>query len=220
MQNGRLAEAKEAFRHAMTVAPKWWPPYRGMAKAQLLGKESLADVIDGLRRAKPVVDQNERLSEVLANLLLRQGKSDEAIVEYQETLRQHPKSDVAANNLAMLLVTYRSDAGSLNQARDLAVRFASSPSLDYRDTYGWVLYKRGEAAAAVPVFARIVAESPDAVVARYHLGMAQALAGNRAEARDNLMRAVDSGKRFPGLDEAKSALERLGGPAPEAAPRS
>jgi tetratricopeptide (TPR) repeat protein len=209
VQNGRLADAKEAFRQASVLAPKWWPPYRGMAKARLLGKENLADVIEGLRRAKPVVDQSERLSEVLANLLLREGKSDEAIAEYQETLRQYPKSDVAANNLAMLLVTYRSDAASLNRARDLTARFSDSPSLAYRDTYGWVLYKRGDAAAAVPVFARILAESPNAVVARYHLGMAQARAGNRAEARDNLTRAVDSGQPFPGLDEAKSTLQGL-----------
>jgi tetratricopeptide (TPR) repeat protein len=220
MQNGRFAEAKDAFRQAMALAPKWWPPYRGMAKAQVLGKENLADVIDGLRRAKGVVDPSERLSEALANLLVRAGRPDEAVAEYQEALRKYPKSDVAANNLAMLLVTYRSDTASLNQARELAARFVNSPSPAYRDTYGWVLYKRGEAAAAVPVLARIVAESPDAPVVRYHLGMAQALAGNRAEARDNLTRAIDSGQQFPGLDEAKSALERLDRPAAEAAPRT
>jgi tetratricopeptide (TPR) repeat protein len=218
VQNGRLEEAKEAFRRATALAPKWWPPYRGMAKAQLLERERVDDVIIELRRAKGIVDQSERLSEVVANLLLREGKPDEAIAEYQETLRKYPKSEVAANNLASLLVTYRTDAASLNQARDLVARFVNSPSLAYRDTYGWVLYKRGEAAAAVPVFARILTESPDEVLARYHLGMAQALAGNRAEARDNLTRAIGSGQRFPGLDEAKSALERLGGPATEAPP--
>jgi hypothetical protein len=47
-------------------------------------------------------------------------------------------------------------------------------------------------------------------LARYHLGMAQSqLAGSRAEARDNLERAVNSGARFSGLDEAKSTLEGL-----------
>ena len=219
VQKGRIPEAREAFRQAMARAPKWWPPYRGMAKTQLLAKEDVGTVIDGLRHAKGVVEQSERLSEVLATLLVRQGKPDEAIAEYEDALRKYPNSDVAANNLAMLLVAYRTDPSSLDRARDLVARFANSPVLAYRDSYGWVLYKRGEAAAAVPVFARIVAESPDAVIARFHLGMAQALAGNPAEARDNLTRAVDSGKAFPGLAEAKSTIERLSKPA-TATPRT
>jgi tetratricopeptide (TPR) repeat protein len=208
-ENNRLPEAKQAFSQAIARAPSWWPAYRGMAKAQLLGKEDLALIIDGLRRAKAVVDPSERLSETLANLLVRAGKPDQAIAEYDAALRKYPKSNLATNNLAMLLVTYRTDKASLDRARDLTARFAQSPSLAYRDTYGWVLYKRGEAAAAVPVFANIVAESPNAALERYHLGMAQALAGNRAEARDNLTRAVDSGQPFPGLDDAKSELARL-----------
>ncbi len=220
LQKGRIPEAEEAFRRAMARAPKWWPPYRGLAKAQLLAKQDVGTVIDGLRHAETVVDQSERLSEVLATLLEREGKPDEAIAEYQAALRKYPHSDVAANNLAMLLVSYRTDPASLDMARGLVARFANSPILAYRDTYGWVLYKHGEAAAAVPVFARIVAESPEAMIVRYHLGMAQALAGNPAEARDNLTRVVDSGKRFPGLDEAKSTLERLNKTAAAAPPRS
>jgi tetratricopeptide (TPR) repeat protein len=207
--NNRLPEAKEAFSEAIARAPTWWPAYRGLAKAQLLGKEDLASVIAGLRRAKAVVSPSERLSETLANLLVRAGKPDEAIAEYEETLRKYPKSDMAANNLAMLLVTYRTDAASLDRARDLTLHFAESTSLSYQDTYGWVLYKRGEAAAAVPVLARIVEESPDTAVARYHLGMAQVLAGNSADARDNLTRAVKSGQSFPGLSDAKSTLQEL-----------
>jgi len=220
VQSRRFADAKQAFRQAMERSPTWWPPYRGMAKAQLLGNEDLATIIEGLRHAKAVVARSEGLTEVLADLLVRAGKPDEAIAEYEESLRKNPKSDVTANNLAMLLVTYRTDAPSLAQARDLAAQFADSPSLSFRDTYGWVLYKRGQAAAALPVFARIVAEAPRALVARYHLGMAQALAGNPAEARDNLMQVVDSGQRFPGLNEAKLTLERLNKPAADASPRT
>jgi len=220
VQNGRISEAEDAFRQAIARAPKWWPPYRGLAKAQLLGKEKLDTVIEGLRRAKTLVSQSERLSEALANLLVRDGKPDEAIAEYQQALLKYPQSDMVANNLAMLLVSYRTDAASLDRARELAMRFADSTNLAYRDTYAWVLYKRGDASAAVPVLVSIVAEAPDAVVARYHLGMAQALAGNRAEARDNLTRVVDSGERFQGLDEAKSTLERLSKATAATAPRS
>ena len=77
------------------------------------------------------------------------------------------------------------------------------------DTYGWVLFKRGDAAGSVPVLTRVVAKVPDAVLSRYHLGMAQSLAGDISGARDNLLRAVNSGTQFTGLDEAKATLHKL-----------
>jgi thioredoxin-like negative regulator of GroEL len=91
----------------------------------------------------------------------------------------------------------------------LSARFANSPNPSYLDTYGWVLFKRGDAAGSVPILTRVVAKVPDAVIARYHLGMAQSLAGDNTDARDNLMRAVNSGSRFSGLEEAKATLDRL-----------
>jgi hypothetical protein len=39
--------------------------------------------------------------------------------------------------------------------------------------------------------------------------MAQSQAGRTAQARDNLTRAVNSGAKFSGLDEAKATLEKL-----------
>jgi thioredoxin-like negative regulator of GroEL len=71
------------------------------------------------------------------------------------------------------------------------------------------LYKRGETVASVPVLERVVAKVPNEALARYHLGMAQSQVGSNAEARDNLTRAVNSGAKFLGLDEAKSTLDQL-----------
>jgi cellulose synthase operon protein C len=91
----------------------------------------------------------------------------------------------------------------------LSARFADSVNPSYLDTYGWVLYKRGEAAASVPVLERAVGKSPDEPIARYHLGMAQSQLGSSSEARDNLLRAVNSGAKFAGLDEAKATLDKI-----------
>jgi hypothetical protein len=92
----------------------------------------------------------------------------------------------------------------------LSARFANSSNPSYLDTYGWVLFKRGDADGSVPVLTRVVAKVPDAALSRYHLGMAQSLAGDNSGARDNLLRAVNSGTKFAGLDEAKATLDRLG----------
>jgi tetratricopeptide (TPR) repeat protein len=209
LQSNRIAEAREVFNLAIKRTPKWWVPYRGLANAQLLAKEDPAVAIATLRSAKAVVDQAQELSVQLASLLEQTGKSDEAIGEYEELLHRYPQSEVAVNNLAMLLATHKNDPASLDRAKELAARFADSSNPSYLDTYGWVLFKRGDAADSVPVLTRVVDKLPDAAVARYHLGMAQSLAGDTSNARDNLQRAVNSGAHFAGLDEAKATLDKL-----------
>jgi tetratricopeptide (TPR) repeat protein len=209
LRAGKVAESKEAYRQAIARTPKWWAPYRGLANAQAAAKEDPAMAIATLRNAKLVVDQTEQLSVQLASMFEKQGMPDAAIGEYEDDIRRYPQSDLAANNLAMLLATYKKDAASLDRARDLSARFAKSVNPSYLDTYGWVLFKRGDAPDSVPVLTQVVAKVPDAVLARYHLGMAQSLTGDDSGARDNLLRAVNSGARFTGLDEAKATLEKL-----------
>jgi tetratricopeptide (TPR) repeat protein len=221
LRTGRNAEAKDTFKQAIARTPKWWPPYRGLAAAELANKEDPAVAIATLRGAKPVVDQDEQLVLQLAAILEKTGKPDEATQEYEEVIKKDPQSEVAANNLAMLLATYRTDQVSLDRAKELSARFANSPNPSYLDTYGWVLYKRGDAASSVPVLSKVVAAVPDAALSRYHLGMAQSAAGDDSDARDNLTRAVKSGAQFAGLDEARATLSKLSKPpAVAASPQS
>ena len=206
--SGKAPEAQDAFKLAITRSPKWWIPYRDLARAQLAAN-NVAAAIETLRNAQPVVEQPEALGAELASQLERQGKVDEAIGEYEALLHRFPQSDVAANNLAMMLVTYKKDSASLDRAKQLSAHFAGSTNPSFLDTYGWVLYKRGETAASVPVLELVVAKAPNEPVARFHLGMAQSRAGSSAEARDNLLRAVNSGAKFAGLEEAKAQLAKL-----------
>jgi tetratricopeptide (TPR) repeat protein len=208
LASGNVAEAQAAFKEAIVRVPKWWIPYRGLAAARIAGKDP-SEAITTLRGAKTIVAQPEAVGAELAALLQRLGKPDEAASEYEEVLRSNPRAEVAANNLAMLLVTYKTDRPSLERAKALSARFANSANPSLLDTYGWVLYKSGETAAAVPVLQRVVAQVPKEAVAHYHLGMAESQLGSRSEARDNLMRAVNSGTNFPGLDEAKATLDKL-----------
>jgi predicted Zn-dependent protease len=91
----------------------------------------------------------------------------------------------------------------------LTARFAESTNPSFLDTYGWVLFKHGEAAASVPILQKVVSQQPNAPVAFYHLGMAQSQSGAKAQAVDNLNKAVNSGAKFSGLDEAKATLDKL-----------
>jgi predicted Zn-dependent protease len=214
-----LGGAQAAFRMAIARAPAWWPGYRGLAAAQFAAKDADSAVAT-LRSAESVVSQPDAVGMELASYYERTGRPEDAMREYEGIMRRNPQSDVAANNLAMLLVTYAKDAASIDRAKSLAARFADSPNPSFLDTYGWVLFKHGEAAASVPVLTRVVSQQPDAPVALYHLGMAQSQAGSSAQALDNLTRAVKSGARFSGLDEAKATLDKLAKLSSDAAPKT
>jgi tetratricopeptide (TPR) repeat protein len=208
LEQGHLNEAQDAFKIAIARTPKWWAPYRGVAYAQFAAKDPDA-ALATLRDAQSIVDQPDQLATEIALYFERSGKTDEAIREYEAVIRRIPQSEIAANNLAMLLVTYRKNAASLDRAKALTARFADSANPSYLDTYGWVLFKHGEAAASVPVLERVVSKVPDVPVLLYHLGMAQSQAGYSAQALGNLTRAVKSGAKFSGLDEAKAVLDKL-----------
>jgi tetratricopeptide (TPR) repeat protein len=211
MTQGRTKDAQDAYQMALARSPNWWAPYHGLAEAQFAVKDTDA-AIATLRKGEAVADNPERLSLEIGLYLDRSGRPEEAIRQYEQVIRQNPQSDGAANNLAMLLVTYKSDSASLDRAKTLSARFANSSNPSYLDTYGWVLFKRGEAAASVPILERVVSKAPDAPVALYHLGMAQSQAGNTQKARGNLTRAVNSGQKFSGLDEARATLDKLAKP--------
>jgi len=211
--------AQAAFKVSIARAPKWWSPYRGLATAQFEAKDA-ASAIATLRSAEATVSQPDIAGIELATYFERSGKPEDAEREYESIVRRNPQSDVAANNLAMLLVTYPKDTASIDRAKSLTSRFAESANPSFLDTYGWVLYKHGEAAASVSVLQRVVSQEPDQPVALYHLGMAQSQAGENAQAVDNLSRAVKSGAKFSGLDEAKATLDKLAKLSSDAAPKT
>ena len=166
---------------------------RATTRAQFLAKDQAA-AFETLRDAQSKVDQPDQLAMQIAVSLEGTGKADEAIKQYEEIISKNPRAEAAANNLAMVLVSYKKDAASIERAKTLSARFANSSNPSYLDTYGWVLFKHGEAAASVPVLQRVVSQVPNAPVALYHLGMAQSQNGSNAEAVGNLTRAVNSGQ--------------------------
>jgi len=202
------ADAALAFKTALERAPKWWVVYRNMALA-FLGSHRNDDAIAALRDGIAKTDQPERLETELAVVYERLGKPDDAIEVYSSALQREPKSDVLSNNLAMLLVTYKKDPASLERAKRLAARFASSTNPSFLDTYGWVMYKGGDPAAAVSALLSASAKSADSPISLYHLGMAEASAGQPEAARDSLTRSLQSGAKFSGMEEAKATLDQL-----------
>lgn len=199
--------AIEAFEKTIEYAPGWWTPYRGLALAQMSRQQNEA-AIAAFKRGIERTGAGA-LSVDLAALHERMGKPDEAIHVYEQWYAREPKSQMAAKNLGMLLLNYREDRASLQRATQLAETLAGSNEPAMLETRGWAKYKNGDFDGAVSLLREAIARSKESPTIRYHLGMAQLRAGDKSSARENLQAAVDHGKAFFGINEARTALDQL-----------
>jgi predicted Zn-dependent protease len=202
------AHAVEPLERATRLSPGWWLAWRNLAQARL-GAGDTAHAAHAYERGIAAAGERPELVTDLAALYEREGRIDAAISSLESLHQSAPRWAVAANNLAMLLVTYRTDRDSLDRARDLTSGFADSEDPSLIDTAGWVHFKRGELQLALPQLEKALARDPESNVVRYHLGMAELRAGQHDKARADLQRAI-VGARFTGIDEARSALAQLG----------
>jgi cellulose synthase operon protein C len=207
----RYPDAVAACTEAVRLAPNWWVPYRIMAHAKA-GAQDAAGAVAAYQAGVRATAEPALVAE-LAALDERQGRIDDAIHEYELLYQRRPQSELAANNLAMLLVTYRKDRASLDRARDLTAPFANSEMAALLDTHGWVMFKRGETLQAVTALEKASAEAPDSRVIRYHLGMAELQIGRRERARADLESALSGAASFSGSEEARQTLASLQGRA-------
>lgn len=202
------AKAIDLLNESLQIAPKWWTPYRNLALAKLAMNDQQGAVA-AYESGVKATDRQQTLTMELAMLYEQLGRVDDAIGLYRELNKRNPRNDLVANNLAMLLITYRKDQASLDAARDLSAPFASSNVSAFLDTHGWVRFKRGEFNQALPVLERAALQSPDSKVLLFHLGMAQSKAGSRDKAITSLEKALAGDAKFKGADEARTTLAAL-----------
>jgi predicted Zn-dependent protease len=145
----------------------------------------------------------------LASFYHRNDKPDQAIEQYEALIAKAPESQFVANNLAMLLATYRDDTRSLKKAGELSERLKHATNPSYLDTLGWVRFRRGDLDGAITVLEQALKRAPNEPLLRYHAGMAYYKKGNTASARANLQRALDAKTTFHGEQDAREILERL-----------
>jgi tetratricopeptide (TPR) repeat protein len=207
-----LAHATEILTRAISLNPRSWVAYRDLARVRL----AVGDVegsIANYQTAVRLAPTQPRAVTELADLYEKQGRIDEAISCYEGLYKGDPGArQLAANNLAMLLVTHKTDQASLDRARVLTAGFETSANASLLDTDGWVHFKRREFRDAVAVLERAADRSPDSKVIRFHLGMAQLRTGERDNARNNLESALSGPGKFDGSEEARSALASLKAP--------
>lgn len=208
MTQGQPEAAVAAYQNAVKLAPGWDLAYQGLALAQTATEryqDAVTTLLEGIQRTQG----STLLIGDLSRLYERTGRSNDAIALYEGVLGKNPSATFAANNLAMLLVTYRQDAASIARAQELSAQLTASSDVAAIDTRGWVKFKSGDARGAETLLRQAVDKQPADPELRYHLGMAQLGSGEHQPAQENLETALSSTRPFVGRDEAKAALARL-----------
>jgi tetratricopeptide (TPR) repeat protein len=200
--------AIETFTRATQLAPNWATPHRNLAVAKLISQD-VPGAISEYRTAIKAAPNDPNLVTELGQVYASHGQIDQAFALYEECYQRDPHARLIARDLAVMLVTYRTDRSSLDRAHELTAPFALTNDARLLDASGWVSVKRGESRSAIPVLQRAVQRAPSAPEIRYHLGIAEMQTGDSQRARQDLEKAVADGAKASWSEQARVALAQL-----------
>ena len=204
----KYQQAIASLDKAKAIQPKWLTIYYNKVRVYnaMSNKQAAFDALDEGLKNTEYADQLV----IEKSLLYEQFKEyDKAIANYEDALAKKPDSVMVANNLAMALVTHKSDEKSLARARELTRIFIDSKSPAMKDSVGWVLYKSGEIDQAIPFLEEAAAALDNAPVVNYHLGMAYYSKGDMNQSQIFLKKALVSNAKYYGVEEAKETLDKI-----------
>jgi tetratricopeptide (TPR) repeat protein len=199
--NGNLDTAITAYREILSAEPRAANVWLELARVTQRrdGAEAANAVVE---EALAVVPEDANLLWASASYKEQNRDFDGAIAIYERLYERNTDSIVAANNLASLLATYRDDAESLDRAWAVARRFRDTDIPAMQDTYGWILYRRGESAEAVPYLESAARGLPNDALVQYHLGKAYAALDRSDEALAQFRKAV----QIAGPDDQRAQI--------------
>lgn len=157
------------------------------------------------KKAQEVVPNNPLPYVRLALLHEQTGQKADAKPLYEQILRMEPNNHIALNNLAYMLADSGAD---LDQALTMVQRAKQQQPTDpnIADTLGWIYIKKNLADSAIGVLKDLVEKEPDRATYRYHLAVALAQKGDKAQARKECEAALRS---KPDKDEEAKIRELI-----------
>jgi len=209
--NGNLDAAEVLYRgllDANPVRPRIW---RAMAWLQLRQgnrDEAKAMIDEGLGHMPEDAD----LLWAKASFQEQDGNIDGAIAIYQTLYEQNSNSLIVANNFASLLATHRDDVADLERAWTIARRLRDADAPALKDTYGWILHRRGNSAEALPYLEAAAKGLPEDAIVQYHLGQTFIALNRPQDAISQFRKAVEIAgptDTRPQLEEARALIQSL-----------
>ena len=203
----RDEEAIGVLRKAIAEEPARPEAYEGLYQIYIGAnrRDEAAQLLDDGLKAAPTSDG---LKVIKADLLIADGKKEEALAIYEDILARRPSDLLVSNNFASLMTELRDDEASLARAAEAAKVLEGSESGYFLDTLGWAQYRNGDVESAVANLEKAVRAAPQLYDARYHLGVVLIEAGETERGRAELKTVVDAQNASEALKA--QARRRLG----------
>jgi cellulose synthase operon protein C len=203
----RWSDAAAAAAMAIDLEPTYGEAYAVLAKA-------LSEIKDPGERVSRVEGflanhANELPAVLLAGQVYLNAKEVEKLKAlYEKHLVAKPNETVVLNNLANL---YADELGQTERALQLARKAseldpASGP---IADTLGWLLYRTGKFAEALPLLETAVRNLPGNPELQYHLGMVSLKLGRNEAALAAFRAMAKHPAEFAGKEEGVRTLSEL-----------
>jgi tetratricopeptide (TPR) repeat protein len=209
LKSGAAEPALKSFLEAVKAQPEDAVGYQALTDLYL-SQKNYDEAIKVVRTGMQLQPDMMALHMILAGALERKGDYEAAISEYEFMLDKEPGNLIAANNLASLLLDYRTDKASLKKAQSLAAFLRKSQIPQFKDTLGWVSYRQGDYGTAVSLFEEAAAALPDQATVRYHLGMGYLSISQPGKASEQFKKALELAPNSKLAEEIRTALEKTG----------
>ena len=206
---GENSQAEAVLIEATEADPARAPAYELLYRYYIRSGQNdraVALIDEGLAKAP----DNVALKVFKADTMIAAGELEGALSIYEDLLETRPNDLIIANNFVSLSSDLRLDEASVAKALEISrvVERADNPL--FRDTVGWAHYRAGDYASAVEYLTEAAEGAPDNAEILYHLGAAQAAAGDIEGARANLQKALETGgDDFARSQEAQTILQGL-----------
>ena len=142
----------------------------------------------------------------LGERALRNKDYKEATKYFKETVALQPENAVFLNNLAWTSNQLK-DPAAIGYAEKAYALAPTSPNI--LDTYGWMLFQKGDVKRAVELLTEAAGRAPKAGEIRLHLAQALIESGDKAAARKELEAILQLGADVPQRAEAQALLAKL-----------
>src|SRR5438477_1744608 len=213
---GKWDPAEAELQRTLQLDPNFSSAYDLLVQTYL-ATNKLPQAVSQLQALLSTNPNNTPTLMTLALVYERMKDFPKARDAYEKLLSTQPNFVPALNNVAYL---YTEHLNNLEKAYDLArkARELLGQDASVGDTFGWVLYKRGDYQQALPVLQESAGKAIDNPEMQFHLGMAAHMMGKTDLARVALRKAAGATKDFADKEESKrrfALLESGTGSSPE-----
>lgn len=208
--SGDRARFEDTLIQAAESQPNRAEAYEILYRSYLTaGRQADASAL--IDRGLAAAPDNQALRVFKADVLLVEGRREEALEIYSDLLTTRPNDRIIANNFVSLSSDLRLDEASVARALEVAKTIENVENPYFRDTVGWAYYRAGDYEKALTYLTEAAAGAENNPDILYHLGAAQYASGDAAAAKASLEKALENaqGGNFLFGNEVQALLDRI-----------